>query len=368
VCIFPDTDDHGMYVTTAYDDILSPLEGLVKLNQDQLRGSEEDFDSHHKADEQSDKRAWWKRRTEADDGLCKLMEQVDRKWFGSKPAQRVLHGESNQSSECANLASLFEAASLEETAPRGMNVNNDHETPCTLLVLDENLHRFPFEGLPSLQGRVVSRLPSLPFVLPRLESQVVKEKTSYILDPQSNLSDTTGRLLPFLESISETAWNGVVREAPTREFMEESLLTNGLLLYFGHGSGQAHFSRVDIENLLHQGRPIRAAVILMGCSSGRLESVNRKNSNVMDELPIYYEPEGIALTYLAAGAPCVIGNLWDVTDRDIDRFSIAMLERFYDKDSSLSLAACVAQARSFCKMQSIVGCAPVCYGVPTFGR
>jgi len=53
-----------------------------------------------------------------------------------------------------------------------------------------------------------------------------------------------------------------------------------------------------------------------------------------------------------------------VTDRDIDRFSLAMLEEFFDGEDNPSLAKCVATARSACKMKYIVGCAPVCYGIP----
>jgi separase len=31
--------------------------------------------------------------------------------------------------------------------------------------------------------------------------------------------------------------------------------------------------------------------------------------------------EGSAFAYLVAGCPAVVGNLWDVTDGDIDRFA-----------------------------------------------
>ena len=79
--------------------------------------------------------------------------------------------------------------------------------------------------------------------------------------------------------------------------------------------------------------------------------------------PIYYEPEGIALSYLVAGAPCVVGNLWDVTDRDIDRYCLTLIEDFV-KGQGDSLAKCVAEARRACKLRYIVGSAPVCYGVP----
>ena len=102
----------------------------------------------------------------------------------------------------------------------------------------------------------------------------------------------------------------------------------------------------------------------MGCSSGKLISVNRKDSRITDKVTMFYEPEGIALIYLCAGAPCVVGNLWDVTDRDIDRYCITLLEKFLGSNDGQSLAKCVAEARGSCKMRHIVGLAPVCYGVP----
>jgi len=57
----------------------------------------------------------------------------------------------------------------------------------------------------------------------------------------------------------------------------------------------------------------------MGCSSGKLKSPNTPRENSTGHIsPTFYEPEGIALSYIFAGAPCVVGTLWDVTDRDID--------------------------------------------------
>jgi separase len=101
------------------------------------------------------------------------------------------------------------------------------------------------------------------------------------------------------------------------------------MLYFGHGGGQSCFSRRHVEGMMGKGDHVasnvstvgacRATVILMGCSSGRLTAVNRRHTETSDELPLFYDPEGIALSYLCAGAPCVVGNLWDVTDGDIDR-------------------------------------------------
>ena len=118
-----------------------------------------------------------------------------------------------------------------------------------------------------------------------------------------------------------------------------------------------------------------------------------------------YEPQGMPLAYLSAGSPAVVGNLWDVTDGDIDRFCAALLAGWLPgnavDDSSngsscrssssngertmgdgataggvpssssaiaagaAAVSASVSAARSACRLPFIVGAAPVCFGVPT---
>ena len=91
---------------------------------------------------------------------------------------------------------------------------------------------------------------------------------------------------------------------------------------------------------------------------------------------------------LHAGCPVAIGNLWDVTDRDIDRFAMAVLERWLpdqadDKgvckaepqehggearqkpEGALCMSKSVAESRGVCRLPHLIGAAPVCYGVPT---
>lgn len=93
----------------------------------------------------------------------------------------------------------------------------------------------------------------------------------------------------------------------------------------------------------------------MGCSSGALPACGD------------FPPAGIALAYLAAGCPSVVANLWDVTDRDIDRFADALLRSWLD-GAALPGAADVTtgleQARAACRLPALTGAAPVCYGLP----
>ena len=96
---------------------------------------------------------------------------------------------------------------------------------------------------------------------------------------------------------------------------------------------------------------------MWGCSSGRL----RRNG--------IHDPQGTALCYLAAGAPFVVGNLWDVTDVDIDKFSIQCMGFLLcsEKDSDLRRVPCaLIESRGVCKLKRAVGFAPVIYGLPSF--
>jgi separase len=98
-----------------------------------------------------------------------------------------------------------------------------------------------------------------------------------------------------------------------------------------------------------------------GCSSG---SLTRHG---------IHDPIGAPVTYLTNGAPWVIGNLWDVTDKDLDRLSITCMERLFDgnggaggdEDSSESpVSSSLSLSRDVCKLKSAVGSAPVLYGIP----
>ena len=83
-----------------------------------------------------------------------------------------------------------------------------------------------------------------------------------------------------------------------------------------------------------------------------------------------------------------IGNLWDVTDRDIDRFAMTLLETWLSEGKGegsvqeaqaeqeagdkargaerlLCISRSVSNSRSVCRLPHLIGAAPVCYGVPT---
>ena len=298
----------------------------------------------------------------------------------------------------AALIDLLQAQLSRKKTQKQNSMNKGPDLPefntsssCTFLILDENLVRLPFEGIETFRGKTVCRIPSLPFAITRLcrmnplhsdsFPQIDPSQTNYVIDPESNLAATQKCISTVLSSISERNdwnWAGVIGENPPKEFMEKSLKEkNSLYLYFGHGAGERFFSRTDVEHVLGSGErkdkeldlddihQCRSSMILMGCSSGDLVSVNSDRGVRSLVNQMHYEPEGAALSYLCAGAPCVVGNLWDVTDRDIDRFSVSLLEGIFQNNKThMNIAKCVASSRNACKLKYIVGAAPVVYGIP----
>lgn len=63
-------------------------------------------------------------------------------------------------------------------------------------------------------------------------------------------------------------------------------------------------------------------------------------------------------------SPLFLGNLWDVTDRDIDRFTKVLLESWLSAGSGASLLDYMGQSRQVTHMKHLVGAAPVVYGLP----
>ena len=386
ICVFPESDASGDYVSTIYESMIEPLDSIVCRAEQQLNGGSIAPTTTDKED--TDKKAWWDFRKGIEGDLQSLLESVDGELLHCGYDSVLPLGE-RPDSTCGDLTSRFDAACSVNDSPaplvttRSRRSRGRQEKPqqkpskqdeeVVLLILDENLSRFPFENLDALSNTTVCRVPSLGYVIDAMYKDneirsIDPLRCHFVLDPESNLSGTVDRLEPVLRSLSSShggdSWQGVVRAMPDEDFVRDGLQTEeGLWLYIGHGGGEKFFRRSQIEDLAKQGG-VNASVLLMGCSSGRLESVNRKGSEAPGWLPIHFDPEGVSLAYLHAGAPCVIGNLWDVTDRDIDRFAVALLEKFLEGNKSL--ARCVAEARSSCKLRYAVGAAPVYYGMPVY--
>ncbi|KAH7406149.1 peptidase family C50-domain-containing protein [Phaeosphaeria sp. MPI-PUGE-AT-0046c] len=243
----------------------------------------------------------------------------------------ILHfnGERNAYDEIdfeAMVVETQEALQAYHSAAQKMSHNNKH----VILLLDNNLHGFPWESLPCLEKLSISRLPSLAALRERLlaAQQCASQQHSTpghyisgrsggtsILNPSGDLSHTSKTLKPRLDEL-DGDWTHIANRAPTEKEFEDSLREKDLVLYFGHGSGAQFVRSKAVRRLYtsqqdgHDKKPGCATTFLFGCSSVHLTENG------------IYEPSGMLASYLTAGAPAVVGMLWDVTDKDCDRFAV----------------------------------------------
>jgi separase len=85
-----------------------------------------------------------------------------------------------------------------------------------------------------------------------------------------------------------------------------------LFVYCGHGAGEKMCDSYKMR------RWTCPNGLLWGCSSGQLAVQG------------VHDPIGAALNYLMGGATFVVGNLWDVTDKDIDKLSMESMRLYFD--------------------------------------
>ena len=275
--------------------------------------------------------------------------------------------------------------------PTDVNVPAAH----TVLILDNQLHGFPWESLPCLRDQSVSRLPSLAELRDRIIAAraaltddaftgktISRKSGTSLLNPSGDLKKTAQRFQPWLSKLSPN-W-AHLRKAPNDEGWRDLLSENELFLYVGHGS-TSQYVRPRVVKRLGYNEPNAttgstcAVSWLIGCGSVAVEDLGE------------FEPSGMVLSYLAAGSPAVLGALWDVGDIDADHFSITAGDYWGLWDESnkgldpklfparkkiaeekramgraLSMCEAVARSRGGCKLPYLNGAAFVVYGIPVF--
>ncbi|KAJ7741576.1 cysteine peptidase C50 [Mycena maculata] len=258
--------------------------------------------------------------------------------------------------------------------PASTKVEEDEHT---FLILDKNIQGLPWESIPMLRGKSVSRIPSIDFLLDRVQlagwlahgagSSVVVDRAAVdprkgycILNPSGDLVRTEGRFKSWVEDMEKVGWQSVVGHAPSEQQFLDALRKRDLVVYFGHGGAEQYLRSHKIRNL-----PRCAATMLWGCSSGSLREMGD------------FDRVGTPYNYMLAGCPTLVANIWDVTDRDIDVFSQSVFDKLglsadgvrswnANGGGRTSLIAAVARSRSSCKLKYLTGAAPVVYGIPFY--
>lgn len=157
-------------------------------------------------------------------------------------------------------------------------------------------------------------------------------------------------------------------------------LTHNPRRYFGHGGAEQYIRSHKVRHLTRC-----AATMLWGCSSGSLKDMGDFDRT---GTPHNYMLAGWCVVTLSYGvialidvvcSPSLVANLWDVTDRDIDKFAQSVLEKISlnaegvhrwgtgtEPSDSTSVVSAVARSREVCKLKYLTGAAPVVYGIPFY--
>lgn len=220
------------------------------------------------------------------------------------------------------------------------------------LVLDRELCELPWESLPALRARSVSRVPSLELLAARLAQParlLDVRRTAYLLNPSSDLARSEERFGTWLAA--QPHWHGTVGHPPVADEVARALAEHDTFLYFGHAGGEQYVRPSQLHAL-----PSCAVAMLWGCSSGVLRRQGR------------FDPAGTPHVYMRAGAPALLANLWDTTDRELDSVCDAVLQRVGLRDgeykANMTLPDAVSASRSACRLPYLTGAACVVYGIP----
>ncbi|KAL6738388.1 hypothetical protein Aduo_011940 [Ancylostoma duodenale] len=242
--------------------------------------------------------------------------------------------------------------------------------PCyTFMIICPDLTTFPWEVIPVFRNSpYVARIPAVHTLFQTLRMRkkvpvaVNASNAFYILDPDNNLGDTQRRITDY---VSKFGWNGVVGKVPDPDVVKEALRARDVFFYMGHGSGSRYFSRrVISENV------INAVSVLMGCGSVKLTPYGWG----MDGKSAVYD-------YTVAQCPSVVGCLWTVTDGEIDRYFMALVDLCFSFDGNRTLTGtdggdsrlrvlveAMHRARARCKLPYLTGASVVSYGIPVIAR
>lgn len=231
-----------------------------------------------------------------------------------------------------------------------LSLGENDDTGSIVLIPFREIFDIPIENLPSFRKKLkISRLDSF-YTLQRMmqngseRAPAEGHSIGGILNPSNDLANTQSTF----ESLFCNRFHrsSIVGRIPSEQEFLEILHSVGTFLYFGHGGGEAYLRPSSLRKA-----KLTCRAFLIGCSSG-------KPSNPLDS---FADPSANPIEYLWAGCPLVVGTLWDVTDKDIDRVMTAALDNYFA--DSEELASSLWESRSECLLKNATGCSLVFYGL-----
>jgi len=300
------------------------------------------------------------------------------------PGQSVRRGSVLRGSRLQRLASSLKRHRQGMKLAAGVN-----DTPL-LLFVDSVTAQLPIEACPSLMKRDIVRgmSPNMT-VSASIEKRSTPASGFFVIDPAE---DCTGMadmkiLLKNLSSKQQEHWQGrSSKPMPEAREILDNLRKKDVFVYLGHGecarrllrheqlqlggpgaaaattpwtvSASLAECRNDKEKNRRNGsqaRGLRSALMLMGCSSVKMERT--AGQVVFSD----FEAIGLASSALLGGSPLVLGAQWDVLGGDLDKLGRHLLELWL---SGGELLPALRRAREKCFLPHLTGAAMVVYGVP----
>ncbi|KAK6204892.1 peptidase family C50-domain-containing protein [Scheffersomyces amazonensis] len=268
----------------------------------------------------------------------------------------LYHAELNSFEEI-NISKLHK--NLELIFDKYFNLRTSKASEHLILVPSSSCNFFPWESLNCLSGKSVSRVPSIDLLIQMLKNRksetIDKSKLYYMINPGGDLRRTEEKFKPMFNKWS--TWNGLVGEKPNEANFMDNLSKTNLFVYLGHGGCDQYLKTATLFKTCLPKGPKLPPSLLIGCSSGALTENG------------IFEPHGNVYNWLTCGTPMVLVNLWDVTDKDIDQFSLSVFEKWglfpnQPRIRTWNICEAVGSSRKSCTLPYLNGSAPIVYGLP----
>ena len=250
--------------------------------------------------------------------------------------------------------------SIEILFDKYFNLRSRFSNEHLVLIPSSKCAFFPWESMECLENKSISRVPSVDLLIELLKSKkskfsIKKTNTFYMINPGGDLVRTEEK---FKDKFQQNLdWNGWVGQQPGEDRFLESLLATDLFVYLGHGGCDQYLKTSTLFKKCLPNGPKLPPSLLIGCSSGALKDNG------------FLEASGNIYNWLTCGSPMTLVNLWDVTDKDIDHFSLSVFEKWSllgTGKKNLSICDAVFQSRCCCTLKYLNGAAPVVYGLPLY--
>ncbi|GMM46185.1 separase [Pichia kluyveri] len=362
-----------------YDEIIKEFDNIIE--QSDLTTSIEITSKIHTIEE---KRQWWDKRNKLDNRMKVLVDKIDDEWFGgfnsifginnsevdwlikdikkmipefNKFHKRIfemfLHVRDVSERKILQILNFLTGfIDVKYTNEYLIDVskvifgkvaNIVNENGHIILIPGNGCLKIPWESIPTLRMRSVSRMPSISQICQYLNKfgniELNDNKGYYVINPGGDLQRTEYNLGKRLKDMN--GWEGVIGKPPNESDILKAFNNVNMYLYAGHGGGEQYLQSRKVKS-----RESIPVTMLAGCSSGRMKQLG------------FSYAYGTAFNYINGKCPMLIANMWDVTDRDIDKLTVAVL----DKPNNLCQG--VGISRNVCKLTYLNGASAVVYGIP----